>query len=655
MGRVHLSGGRGPHEGNVEVEVGGVWGFICDDGFGFREADLLCRDLGYEHAETFTRNNHFGANTAEWRRSSVRFWLDRLNCSPDDISFRNCSSRGLGLHDCGPTEVAGVVCRRPESQCEPQLFPCASSSSSSCISRDRVCDQTPDCSDNSDEAAELCQDVGVTRLRSNTALNIPGATVGTVFVKHQQEWGTVCDDNFFATDAKVLCRNLGYGSGWTVAFAQAYLGQGQGKIWLQEPGCRGNEEWLGQCPGSDWDVTNCEHREDLAVFCYDGGMEVRLKGGRTQSSGQLEVKLGGKWGTICHTRFDDLDAQVACRMLGYHGQAQAQRVVGRGPGPMWRLLLDCLGTEKDLQGCRIRLNNGTCSSTGMAGVTCSHSGGQLDSALRSLLPADCGQPEDASRQFLTKLAKVRSGKVPSRFDAPWLVSLRSAREEGGRLTCGGSIISEDYVITAAHCLRYVGRLNLVVRVGDYNSNFDEDSEEDYFIDKVWQHEEFDRLSFNDNDIALLKVQRKNGRGIRFGPRVRPICLPRVGDDYDDLESCTVIGWGPTFYLGKPVARPSEAQVRIVADHLCEEQFTGGARNFTSSFVCAGDPANFVNSCKGDSGGPLACRVNGRSTLYGMVSSGFSCSLVRSPDSFTRVTKYLRWLYEKLAPGRSSLL
>ena len=47
-----------------QVEVNGVWGYVCDDDFGFDEADVVCRDLGYDVAETFTRNNHFGENSA---------------------------------------------------------------------------------------------------------------------------------------------------------------------------------------------------------------------------------------------------------------------------------------------------------------------------------------------------------------------------------------------------------------------------------------------------------------------------------------------------------------------------------------------------------------------------------------------------------------
>lgn len=59
-----LSDPRILNTGVWQVEVNGVWGYVCDDDFGFNEAEVVCRDLGYEAAETFTRNNHFGENSA---------------------------------------------------------------------------------------------------------------------------------------------------------------------------------------------------------------------------------------------------------------------------------------------------------------------------------------------------------------------------------------------------------------------------------------------------------------------------------------------------------------------------------------------------------------------------------------------------------------
>lgn len=54
-----------------------------------------------------------------------------------------------------------------------------------------------------------------------------------------------------------------------MAFSRSYLGQGNGKIWLSEPRCSGDEEWLGQCPSTVFQTPFCTHREDVSVFCYD--------------------------------------------------------------------------------------------------------------------------------------------------------------------------------------------------------------------------------------------------------------------------------------------------------------------------------------------------------------------------------------------------
>ena len=76
----------------------------------------------------------------------------------------------------------------------------------------------------------------------------------------------------------------------------------------------------------------------------------------------------------------------------------------------------------------------------------------------------------------------------------------------------------------------------------------------------------------------------------------------------------------------------------------------GTNNFTSSFVCAGNAGGFVNSCSGDSGGPLSCRRPGenKKSLYGIVSTGPNCQLFLGPDNLTRITKYLRWIYDKIS-------
>ena len=87
------------------------------------------------------------------------------------------------------------------------------------------------------------------------------------------EWGTVCDDGFTNVDAKVVCRQLGFtGAFATVADTNQHrrrFGRGDGRIWLDDIACDGTETELWECPNSGWGNNNCEHFEDVAVFCEE--------------------------------------------------------------------------------------------------------------------------------------------------------------------------------------------------------------------------------------------------------------------------------------------------------------------------------------------------------------------------------------------------
>ncbi|KAK3881751.1 hypothetical protein Pcinc_013834 [Petrolisthes cinctipes] len=273
---------------------------------------------------------------------------------------------------------------------------------------------------------------------------------------------------------QVVCRSLGLRNGW-MAPIYDNLENGTGPVWLEKLRCQGDETWLGECPGASWGTSSCNHIRDVSVFCYDQGVKVRLAGGERPETGRVEVRLGGQWGTICDDLFDHLDAQVVCGMLGYRGVAVTVKGLGLGKGPMWQMALECMGSEKNLQQCRIKLLSKPCSRFQPAAVTCSNIASDVDAALSSLLPQECGQTEDASTRFLTMLTKVRGGLTPTRFSTPWLVNLRF-NNAGRSISCGGNIISEDLVLTAAHCLSY-GTSSLVVRVGDHNSGYYEDTEQ----------------------------------------------------------------------------------------------------------------------------------------------------------------------------------
>ena len=107
--QVRLVGGTTEYEGRVEVRYHGIWGTVCDDYWDLNDASVVCRELGYEGAESALTGAYFG-------QGSGAIWLDNLFCTGTEDSIANCSSSGFGIHSCGHYEDAGVVCIR-KSKC----------------------------------------------------------------------------------------------------------------------------------------------------------------------------------------------------------------------------------------------------------------------------------------------------------------------------------------------------------------------------------------------------------------------------------------------------------------------------------------------------------------------------------------------------------
>uniref|UniRef100_A0A8C3YND0 Enteropeptidase n=1 Tax=Catagonus wagneri TaxID=51154 RepID=A0A8C3YND0_9CETA len=369
------------------------------------------------------------------------------------------------------------------------------------------------------------------------------------------------------------------------------------------------------------DSFQCENGECVPLVnlcdgfshCKDGSDEahcVRFLNGTANNSALVQFRIQSIWHTACAENWTTQISDDVCQLLGLGTGNSSVPFFSTGGGPFVKL-------NTAPNGSLILTSSKQCFEDSLILLQCNHK--------------SCGKTLVAQEV----IPKIVGGNDSREGAWPWVVALYY----NDQLLCGASLVSRDWLVSAAHCVygRNLEPSKWKAVLGLHmTSNLTSPQIVTRLIDEIIINPHYNKRR-KDSDIAMMHLEFK----VNYTDYIQPICLPEENQVFPPGRICSIAGWGRVVYQGSPADTLQEADVPLLSNEKCQQQMP--EYNITENMMCAGYEEGGIDSCQGDSGGPLMCQENNRWLLAGVTSFGYQCALPNRPGVYTRVPRFTEWI------------
>ncbi|XP_074670502.1 transmembrane protease serine 2 [Strix aluco] len=371
----------------------------------------------------------------------------------------------------------------------------------------------------------------------------------------------------------------------------------------------------GVCiPPSQWcdGVSHCPSGEDETRCVRLFGPDFIL---------EVYSPVSKSWYPVCQDDWNDDYGKIACKDMGYSVDTYYySRGVATEVSFKSYMKLNTSAGNIDLY--KKLYSSDSCASGNVVSLRC----------------IECG----LSTKSMNIMNRIVGGSGATPGQWPWQVSLHVH----GIHVCGGSIITHQWIVTAAHCVegRFSDPYSWRVYAGILNQN-EMLLRNGYRVQQIISHPDYDTDS-KDNDVALMKLETP----LSFTDTVRPVCLPNPGMMFQPNQQCWISGWGAEYQGGKTSNNLNYVTVPLIERSRCNSVYIYNGM-ILPTMICAGYLGGGIDSCQGDSGGPLVTNKNSVWWLVGDTSWGTGCASPNRPGVYGNMTVFTDWIYKNMQANR----